>query len=82
MEPSVELLKILANAGVGVIIFVIWWVSTKNQNKQFYKMLDQNRETLERFFGFMKEDNKYKELLSGILTRLETKIDFQNKQKN
>jgi len=68
MELNTDLLNILANGGIAVIIFVIWFVTFKTQTKQYTDLV-------ERLFNQIEQDLKYKELLLGVLTRLETKID-------
>ncbi|WP_337871614.1 hypothetical protein [Ignavibacterium sp.] len=73
MELSPDLLKIIANGGISVIIFVIWFVTYKTQTKQYVDLV-------ERLFKQVEQDLKYKELLIGILTRLETKIDLQDRR--
>lgn len=73
MDLSPDLLKIIANGGISVIIFVIWFVTYKTQTKQYVDLV-------ERLFNQIEQDLKYKELLIGILTRLETKIDLQGRR--
>lgn len=73
MELSPDLLKILANGGIAVIIFVIWFVTYKTQTKQYTDLV-------ERLFKQIEQDLKYKELLIGILTRLETKLDVTERR--
>lgn len=73
MELSPDLLKILANSGIAVIIFVIWFVTYKTQTKQYTDLV-------ERLFKQIEQDLKYKELLIGILTRLETKLDVTERR--
>lgn len=70
MDLTPEILKILANGGISVIVLVIWYITFKTINKQ-------NQDVVERLFRQIEQDLKYKELLIGILTRLETKIDIQ-----
>lgn len=73
MDLSPDLLKILANGGIAVIIFVIWFVTYKTQTKQYTDLV-------ERLFRQVEQDLKYKELLIGILTRLETKLDITERR--
>lgn len=75
MELTPDLLKVLANGGIAIIIFVIWYVTFKTSNKQYIELVD-------RLFKMIEQDIKYKELLIGILTRLETKIDLQRRYDN
>lgn len=72
---SPDLLKIIANGGISIIVFVIWFVTFKTSNKQYIELVD-------RLFKMIEQDIKYKELLIGILTRLETKIDLQRRYDN
>lgn len=75
MDITPDLLKVLANGGLSVIIFVIWFVTYKTQTKQYTDLV-------ERLFNQIEQDLKYKELLIGILTRLETKIDSRKRYDN
>jgi len=75
MELTPDLLKVIANGGISIIIFIIWFVTYKTQTKQY-------TETVERLFKQIEQDLKYKELLIGILTRLETKIDSRKHYDN
>lgn len=73
MDLTPELLKVLANGGIAVIVFVIWYVTYKTQTKHYTDLV-------ERLFKQVEQDLKYKELLIGILTRLETKIDLHDRR--
>ncbi|MEJ5352448.1 MAG: hypothetical protein WHS65_12740 [Melioribacteraceae bacterium] len=75
MDLSPDTLKILANGGLSLIVFIIWYVTYKTSNKQYTDLV-------ERLFKQIEQDLKYKELLIGILTRLETKIDLNERRKN
>jgi hypothetical protein len=75
MDLTPDLLKILANGGLSIIIFVIWFVTYKTQTKNYSDLV-------ERLFKQIEQDLKYKELLIGILTRLETKFDAYDRRKN
>jgi hypothetical protein len=72
MDLSVELLKLLNNGGMPTILFVIWYYTMKMFQKQ-------SKDQLTQIFKLMEDDVKYKELLTGILTRLEIKVDYNNK---
>ncbi len=72
MELSTELLKLLNNGGMTTILFVIWYFTMKMFQKQ-------SKDQLTQIFKLMEDDVKYKELLTGILTRLELKLDYNNK---
>lgn len=67
---SPDFLKVIANAGTTLIVFIIWYISFNNARHETSK-------TNERLFKMMEQDIQYKELLIGILTRLEIKIDTQ-----
>ncbi|QKJ99921.1 MAG: hypothetical protein HND40_10295 [Ignavibacteriota bacterium] len=73
MDLTPDLLKVLANGGISIIIFVIWFVTYKTQSKQYTDLV-------ERLFKQIEQDLKYKELLIGILTRLETKVDLHDRR--
>lgn len=73
MELTAEIIKVIANGGVPIIIFVIWYITYRTHTQQ-------HTDTIERLFVLIEQDIKYKELLIGILTRLETKFDLQNRR--
>lgn len=73
MDITPDILKILANGGLSLIVFVIWYVTYKTSNKQY-------TDVIERMFKLIEQDIKYKELLIGILTRMETKIDVNERR--
>jgi len=75
MDITPDMLKILSNGGIAIIIFVIWFVTYRTQTKQY-------TDVVERLFNQIEQDLKYKELLIGILTRLETKIDSRKHYDN
>lgn len=75
MNLTPDLLKVLANGGISIIVFVIWFVTYKTQSKQYTDLV-------ERLFKQIEQDLKYKELLIGILTRLETKFDLHDRRKH
>ncbi|HOV99277.1 MAG TPA: hypothetical protein PK595_06875 [Bacteroidota bacterium] len=68
-----ELLKALSQGGVTILIFVIWFITYKTLSKQYVDQVNKLQEQIQ-------EDLKYKELLTGILTRLETKLDIAIKE--
>ena len=68
MEPiHPDILSILANGGISLIVFVIWYITYKTQNKQYVDII-------ERLFKQIEQDVKYKEVLTGILTRIEAEL--------
>lgn len=73
MDITPELIKLMANGGLSVMVFVIWvftFKELKSQNKV-------HRSHVEKLYQMIEQDLKYKELLTGILTRLETKLDVK-----
>jgi hypothetical protein len=68
MDLTVELIKAIANGGVAIVVFVIWYKTFDTQTKQYTELIN-------KLFNQIEEDIKYKELLTGILNRLEMKID-------
>jgi hypothetical protein len=79
-----KLLSLLTSGGMQFVVFVIWYITVKNQNKQFKEILQQGQDNVKQIFKLIEEDTKYKELLTGILTRLEIKLDLvlNNKKEN
>lgn len=75
MDLTPEVLKILANGGISLVVLVIWYITFRTSSKQY-------QDLVERLFNQIEQDIKYKELLIGILTRLETKIDYNDRRRN
>jgi hypothetical protein len=75
MDLTPEVLKIIANGGISLVVLVIWYITFRTSSNQY-------QELVERLFKQIEQDTKYKELLTGILTRLETKIDYSDRKKN
>lgn len=69
---SPEIIKTIINGGVAVIVFVIWYIT-------FTRISKQNRETMDNLVRLLQEDIKYKEVLTGVLSRLELKLDILGK---
>ncbi|MBV6510650.1 MAG: hypothetical protein HRU80_16465 [Ignavibacteriales bacterium] len=70
---SPELIKLVVNGGVTAVIFIIWYIS-------FTRITRQNQEAMDHLIRLLHEDIKYKEILTGLLNRVELKLDFLNKQ--
>ena len=66
---SPEILKLIANGGVGIVLFVIWLIT-------FTRAVKIYLETIEKLFKLLEEDAKQKEHLSVIMSRLEMKLDL------
>ncbi len=69
-----DFIKIIASGGTTVVGFVIWYFTFK----YFAKVQE---DTMKKYFMSIEQDLKYKEILIGILTRLELKIDLLHKEK-
>lgn len=66
MDIPIEVLVKLASQGsVAIIFFLAWWYTEK-----------QYRRITEKIFEVLEKDRQYKELLVGILTRMEAKLDI------
>lgn len=70
---SPELIKLMVNGGVTAVVFIIWYIS-------FTRITRQNQEAMDHLIEVLHEDIKYKELLTGMLSRVELKLDILNKQ--
>lgn len=75
MELNSELIDLITGGGLNVILFAIWYFTAKAMQKSYKTMQDQNMEIVKKMFSIMEADMKYHELLTGILTRIEIKID-------
>lgn len=82
IKSLLPLLQILSQVGLALIIFVIWYFTFKSLT-QFLK--DSNEVTAEAFkkhttlseslIQLLKDEQEYKTLLTGILTRFEGKLN-------
>lgn len=68
-------LSVIANGGIGIIMFVVWYFT-------FTKFFSRQDEYLSKLLEILKQDNEYKQLLAGILTRVESKLDQALYQRN
>lgn len=71
---SPELLKLIADGGN----YIFWILATYFMFRYFTK---QQEEKDKRLYENFDQDLKYKELLVGILTRLEIKIDMLTQER-
>lgn len=67
---NLDILKILADGGISLLVFIIWFFTFKEMTKQSR----QNSQHIERLYHLVEQDAKYKEILTGILTKLEKEI--------
>ena len=74
LEP--ELLNLIGNGSIALIVFVMWYISFKQLSRQQEKNAKQEQENIQRMFTMLDQDIKYKEVLTSLLSRLETKIDL------
>lgn len=70
---SPELIKLVVNGGVTAVVFIIWYIS-------FTRITRQNQEAMDHLIKVLHEDIKYKEILTGLLNRVELKVDMLSKQ--
>lgn len=80
MELNAELIKIITSGGLSVILFVIWYITARNMQKQYKELQDQQLQVINRMFAIMDADMKYHELLTGVLGRIELKLDLSLKK--
>lgn len=76
MELNAELIKIITNGGLSVTLFIIWYITARSMQKQYKELQDQQLQVINRMFAIMDADMKYHELLTGVLGRIELKLDF------
>jgi len=74
MDFNADVFKLLANGGFTALGLGAWYLMVKYLQKQ-------NKDQLAQIFKLMEDDIKYKELLTGILTRLEVKLDYASKER-
>ncbi len=84
MKVDSELLNLLGNGSIAIIVFVMWYLSFKQFNKQQAKVSKENQANVDRMFCLLEEDIKYKDALNRILSRLEIKLDvsIHHKERN
>lgn len=75
MKLDPEILNLIGNGSIAVIVFVMWYLSFKQFNRQQEKVTKTNDENVKRMFYLMEQDIKYKEVLNAILSRVEIKLD-------
>ncbi|NUN08268.1 MAG: hypothetical protein HUU54_03750 [Ignavibacteriaceae bacterium] len=64
-----EILKLIANGGIGIVLFVIWFIT-------FTRAIKVYQDTTEKLFRLMEAEAKQKEQLNIVLSRLEVKLDI------
>jgi uncharacterized protein YneF (UPF0154 family) len=74
LEP--ELLNLIGNGSIALIVFVMWYISIKQFSRQQEKNTRQEQENVKQMFVMLEQDIKYKEVLTALLSRMETKIDI------
>lgn len=74
LEP--ELLNLIGNGSIALIVFVMWYISIKQFARQQEKNARQEQENTKQMFVMLEQDIKYKEVLTALLSRMETKIDL------
>ena len=74
LEP--ELLNLIGNGSIALIVFVMWYISIKQFSRQQEKNARQEQENVKQMFVMLEQDIKYKEVLTALLSRMETKIDL------
>lgn len=79
MNVPQNLLEIVSNGSIAVIVFVMWYLSFKQFHKQQERVYRQMEEQTGRMFELIEQDIRYKEELTTILSRVETKMDFRLK---
>lgn len=66
---SPEIIKLIANGGIGIVLFIIWLIT-------FTRAIKVYQDTTEKLFRLIEDEAKQKEQLSIILSRLEVKLDI------
>ena len=74
LEP--ELLNLIGNGSIALIVFVMWYISIKQFSRQQEKNARQEQENVKQMFVMLEQDIKYKEVLTALLSRSDTKIDL------
>jgi len=74
MELS-SLISFATNASIPALIFIIWFLSYRQNNEQFLKQQEHTKALIEQIVQITRDNQQYIESLTGVLIRLETKID-------
>lgn len=74
MDELQAILQIVGQGGLSIIIFVIWYFTFKQGLKETKAAFDIHRGLSENLLQLLKDEQEYKIMLAGILTRLEEKL--------
>jgi hypothetical protein len=70
------ILQTVSQGGLSIIVFVIWYFTFKKVTEERKQTIDKYTELSEKLVAYLKEEQDYKALLAGILTRLEEKLNI------
>ncbi len=94
------ILKLLLQGGMGIVVFVIWYITFINAQKQYKDFVSQQLQMMEmhnkqitehnkqqmelasKMLRLVEDDVKYKEILTGLLARIDLKLDMAMKGKH
>lgn len=77
-----EFIGLISTASPMVIVAVMYFLTVRQRDrsnmallKRIDEMLQQQQRVTDKLFVVMEQDTKYKEILTGILTTIEVKLD-------
>ncbi len=70
--PSI--LQILSQAGLALVIFVIWYITFVQIKRDMHTTIEKYEEMNKELIQLLKEEQEYKSMLAGIMMRLEEKL--------
>ena len=75
MCELVQILQYIGNGGLAIVIFIIWYITYRQSSRQVQEMLELHSQIEQRMIRAIEEDQQWKEILAGILSRLEVKLE-------
>ena len=81
MDPMPMYVSIIKDGGLPIVLFIIWYLSFKQQIRRDKEIMQREKEMMQQYLKQIDEDIKYKEILIGILSKVEVKLDSHIKDK-
>jgi hypothetical protein len=71
-----DILQVVSQGGLALVIFVIWYFTFSKANVTSKEAFDKHAQLSESLLQILKDEQEYKTLLTGILSRLEMKLSI------
>lgn len=66
--------QVIANGGISVILFAIWYFTFKKSDERYQETIKKIDETYKTMLEILKQDSEYKQLLAGHLAEIKTEL--------